>query len=150
MEPSPQRIVLPLPVLPTTLTPNQLSPASLAYFGDAVYELFIRFIFLSQPQRINDYHQQVVAHVRAETQAHYLDVLREHFTSHELDILRQGRNAATAGPRRVSAKIYRQATGLETLLGYLYLWDQQRLQDILFVLWETIMAEMATSQNPSV
>lgn len=145
MEPRPQRFVFPLPVVTSGINPNQLSTASLAYFGDAVYELFIRFIFLSQPQRMNDYHQQVVAHVRAESQAHYLGILREYFTSQELDILRQGRNAATAGPRRVSAKIYRQATGLEAVLGYLYLGNPSRLQDILLILRDKIMADIEAS-----
>jgi ribonuclease-3 family protein len=45
--------------------------------------------------------------------------------------LRRGRNAATASPRRLDPEIYQQATSLETLMGYLYLTDPQRLTELL-------------------
>ena len=48
---------------------DRLSPASLAYLGDAVYELYIRTYYLLPPQRLGDYHAQVVGKVRAEQQA---------------------------------------------------------------------------------
>ena len=137
-----------LPLAPSAIAPQQLSPAALAYFGDAVYELFIRFIFLTPPQRISAYHHQVVAHVRAESQARYMEVLWPHCTAAELTIFRQGRNAAADGPKRVSAKIYRQATGFETLLGYLYLSDPPRLQSILALLERHIRAELAATESP--
>jgi len=34
-------------------------------------------------------------------------------------------------PRRVDPEIYQQATSLETLIGYLYLTDSQRLTELL-------------------
>ncbi|HEY9675573.1 MAG TPA: ribonuclease III domain-containing protein [Waterburya sp.] len=110
---------------------QQVSPASLAYLGDAVYELYIRTWYLLPPRRLNDYHQQVVAQVRAETQANNLRSLEPYLTDPELEILRRGRNAATGSTRRVDPKIYQQATSLETLLGYLYLTDPQRLTQLL-------------------
>ena len=110
---------------------QQLSPASLAYLGDAVYELFVRTCYLLPPQRLKDYHRQVVAQVRAETQAETLQSLKPHLTDNELEILRRGRNAATGSPRRLAPEIYQQATSLETLLGYLYLSDHQRLIQLL-------------------
>ena len=111
-----------------------LSPAALAYIGDAVYELFIRRYYLVPPQRIQTYHQQVVAQVRAETQAQHLQTLIPHLTTDELDWLKRGRNAVTNRPRRVDANIYQQATSLETLVGYLYLTNPQRLIELLNVL----------------
>ncbi|NET56406.1 MAG: Mini-ribonuclease 3 [Symploca sp. SIO2E6] len=110
---------------------QQLSPASLAYLGDAVYELFFRTCYLLPPKRLKDYHRQVVAQVRAETQALTLQSLKPHLTDNELDILRRGRNAATGTPRRLPPEIYQQASSLETLLGYLYLTDPQRLIQLL-------------------
>lgn len=110
---------------------QQVSPASLAYLGDAVYELYIRTCYLLPPKRLCDYHQQVVDKVRAESQANSLRSLEPHLTEPELEILRRGRNAATGSPRRLDPKIYRQATSLETLLGYLYLTDPQRLTQLL-------------------
>lgn len=110
---------------------QQLSPASLAYLGDAVYELYIRTCYLLPPKRLKDYHRQVVAQVRAETQAANLRSLTPHLTDNELEILRRGRNAATGSPRRLAPEIYQQATSLETLLGYLYLSDPHRLIQLL-------------------
>ena len=110
---------------------QRLSPASLAYLGDAVYELYIRTCYLLPPRRIGDYHQQVVSQVRAESQAKTLRSLEPYLTASELEILRRGRNAATGHPRRLDPKIYQQATSLETLLGYLYLTDPQRLTQLL-------------------
>lgn len=131
-----------LPLVPPKIPAHQLPPAALAYFGDAVYELFIRWLFLTPPQRINAYHRQVVAHVRAESQARYMDFLWEYCTETERSIFRQGRNAAADGPKRVAAKIYRQATGFEALLGYLYLTNPQRLQEIFQLLEQYIRNEM--------
>jgi ribonuclease III family protein len=66
----------------------QLSPAALAYLGDAVYELYVRTSFLLPPKRSHVYHQQVVAQVRAEAQSSHLQRLSIHLTSAELDVLR--------------------------------------------------------------
>jgi ribonuclease-3 family protein len=103
----------------------------LAYLGDAVYELYIRTYYLLPPKRISDYHNQVVTQVRAESQANHLRSLKPLLTAPELEILRRGRNAATASPRRLDPEIYQQATSLETLMGYLYLTDPQRLTELL-------------------
>lgn len=110
---------------------QQVSPASLAYLGDAVYELYVRTCYLLPPKRLGDYHHQVVAQVRAEAQAAQVRSLEPHLTAPELEILRRGRNAATSSPKRLDPKIYQQATSLETLLGYLYLTNPQRLTQLL-------------------
>lgn len=110
---------------------NQISPAALAYVGDAVYELYIRTHYLLPPKRVQVYHEQVVAQVRAESQAQHLQSLQPHLTHAELEILKRGRNAASKGPKRLNPEIYQQATSLETLLGYLYLADSQRLMVLL-------------------
>lgn len=112
----------------------QLSPASLAYVGDAVYELYIRTHYLLPPTRLSDYHNLVVAQVRAEQQAAHLHELESDLTDAEREIVRRGRNAASGGPRRVSPELYQQATGLETLIGYLYLQNPQRLNQLLDIL----------------
>lgn len=108
-----------------------ISPVALAYLGDAVYELYMRRRYLLPPKRLEAYHRQVVAQVRAESQAKHLRSLEPHLTEAELDILRKGRNAASGGPKRVSPEIYQQATSLETLMGYLYLTDPERLNQLL-------------------
>ena len=110
---------------------QQLSPAALAYLGDAVYELYVRTQLLMPPKRLQTYHQDVVERVRAESQACCLRSLEPHLTPLETDLLRRGRNAAVKRPKRVEATIYQQATSFETLLGYLYLTDPCRLAQLL-------------------
>ena len=110
---------------------GQVSPTALAYLGDAVYELYVRTQFLLPPKRVSDYHHQVVSKVRAESQAESLNLLETHLTEGEKDIVRRGRNAASGCPRRLSPELYQQATSLETLLGYLYLHNPTRLQELL-------------------
>ena len=110
---------------------EQISPVSLAYLGDAIYELYIRSQFLLPPKRISSYHGQVVAQVRAETQAKYLQCLEPYLTESEHKIVLRGRNAATSRPKRLDPKVYQQATSLETLIGYLYLKDPDRLAELL-------------------
>lgn len=110
---------------------DRLSPIALAYIGDAVFELYVRTQFLTPPKRMADYHSQVVTQVRAESQASYLSELLPYLTESEKEIVRRGRNASTIKPRRLSRHIYQQATSLEALIGYLYLTNPPRLQDLL-------------------
>lgn len=110
---------------------QQLSPAALAYLGDAVYELYVRGLYLVPPKRSHDYHLQVVTRVRAESQALHLRLLQPYLTQAEQEILRRGRNATGNKPKRVDLKTYQQATSLETLIGYLYITDPHRLFQLL-------------------
>ncbi|MDM9379382.1 ribonuclease III domain-containing protein [Chlorogloeopsis sp. ULAP01] len=110
---------------------QQLSPAALAYLGDAIYEFYVRMFYLLPPQRSEAYHRLVVAQVRAEKQALHLRSLMPHLQQNELEIVRRGRNAATGRPKRVDPETYQQATSLETLIGYLYLTNYQRLTELL-------------------
>jgi len=110
---------------------EQISPAALAYLGDAVYELYVRSVYLLPPKRSQAYHRLVVAQVRAEAQALHLRSLTPYLNNTELEIVRRGRNAAINRPKRVDPEIYQQATSLEALMGYLYLTDSRRLTELL-------------------
>uniref|UniRef100_A0A832M2U6 Mini-ribonuclease 3 n=1 Tax=Oscillatoriales cyanobacterium SpSt-402 TaxID=2282168 RepID=A0A832M2U6_9CYAN len=131
-EHSPIQLFLSSPLPPSQL--QRLSPAALAYLGDAIYELFVRRFYLTPPKRIQVYHQQVVAQVRAEAQARHLQTLIPQLTQVEMDWLKRGRNSTTGHSRRVEPEIYQQATSLETLVGYLYLTNPERLFFLLSLL----------------
>jgi ribonuclease-3 family protein len=107
----------------------EIPVASLAYLGDAVYELHIRLKYLQPPRTANSYHKLVVSHVRAESQAQQLDSLE--LTADECDLVRRGRNAAGSASRHLDPDIYQKATGFEALVGYLYLTNPDRLAQIL-------------------
>ncbi|NJR73036.1 MAG: ribonuclease III [Scytonema sp. CRU_2_7] len=111
---------------------QQISPTALAYLGDAVCELYVRMFYLLPPRRPKVYHNLVVAQVRAETQAKMLQSLYPYLSSTELEIVRRGSQRCHRTPlKRVDPATYQQATSLETLLGYLYLTDFQRLTELL-------------------
>lgn len=115
-------------------TVKSLSPTALAYLGDAVFELYVRNHYLFPPRRIADFHRCVVAQVRAEQQAAILTDLLPQLTPAEKEWVRRGRNAAASSSRRADPELYRAATGLETLFGYLYLTDTQRLEQLLLLI----------------
>ncbi len=111
---------------------QQISPAALAYVGDVVYELHVRMQYLMPPKHSRLYHQCVVDQVRAEQQAHHLEVWEPMLTEAEARIVKRGRNAATKlKPKRLSPTVYQQATSFEALVGYLYLTNPERLTELL-------------------
>ncbi|MEB3359313.1 MAG: ribonuclease III domain-containing protein [Synechococcales bacterium] len=120
---------------------QQLSPAALAYIGDAVYELYVRVYYLYPPKRLHAQHVQVVQQVRAESQAQHLQVLRPYLKEDELEIVRRGRNATSKPPKRMDLTLYQQATSFETLVGYLYLTNCDRLHELFELLCFEVFPE---------
>ncbi|MCR4400838.1 MAG: ribonuclease III domain-containing protein [Syntrophomonadaceae bacterium] len=119
---------------------REYSPALLAYVGDAVYELYVRSHLVAGGNlRVKDAHQQAVSVVRAESQARLLRAMATELSEEEAAVMRRGRNAkGRHAPRGVDTSDYRLSTGLEALIGYLYLkGDYQRLQ----VLMERALSE---------
>ena len=116
---------------PVKQNPKLLSPLTLAFVGDVVYELLVREKIVqvgSMPtKRLNALKVELV---RASAQAIVYDVLEPMLTEEEHDILKRGRNSHTGSvPKNGSVADYRKATGVEALFGYLYLKkDNERLQ----------------------
>jgi ribonuclease III family protein len=99
--------------------------------GDAVYELHIRQQLLQRPCSVHQLHQKTVQRVRAEAQAVLVEPLRSYLHPSEQEILKRGHNANSTVPQRLDPETYRKATALEALLGYLYLSDPGRLEQVL-------------------
>lgn len=99
------------------------SPLTLAYIGDAVYDLVIRTIVVERANRpANKLHKTVVRYVNAGTQAQMIMALEEELTEEEKAVYHRGRNAKSyTSAKNASIADYRKATGLEALFGYLYL-----------------------------
>ncbi len=111
-----------------------LSPQQLAWLGDAVWELHQRLIQCRRPARPLEFHRAVVGRVRAPAQAEALRRLEPRLRPQELELVRRGRNRAGRGPRGGDPALYGQATGFETMLGWLFLRDPQRLAELLDLL----------------
>ena len=113
--------------------PNLYSPLTLAFLGDAVYELCARQYVVAQRNRpVGELHQQAVALVNAGAQSAALERLLPLLTPEELAVFKRGRNAsASSTPKHAEIADYRRATGVEALFGYLFLrGEQQRLQEL--------------------
>ena len=103
----------------------------LAWLGDAVWELHQRLRHCRQPGRSDDLHRAVVAEVRADAQAIALQRLEPWLKEEEKALVRRGRNRAGRGPRSADAATYGQATGFETMVGWLFLHNPDRLAQLL-------------------
>lgn len=115
--------------------PRSYSPLALAYIGDTVFDLFVRTKIIEQGnRRVTDMHRRAVSLVRAESQADMARMLEEQVLApDEIEILKWGRNAkVNTHPKGATLAEYHMATGLETLLGFLYLdGREERLGEIL-------------------
>lgn len=102
------------------------SGLTLAYIGDAIYDLVIRTYIVEQGNApVNKLHKQVIKLVKASAQAKLYHTIQDMLTEEEEAIYKRGRNAKSFTSAKNADLIeYRTATGLEALIGYLYLTDQ--------------------------
>ena len=120
-----------------TLSPEQarmLSPLQLAYIGDSVHALLVRTNLLQKNLLVRDMHRASNEAVSAVSQARELARVLPLLSPEEADIVRRGRNAHPrhSAPKSASTADYAGATGLEALLGYLYVTGQsERLRELL-------------------
>lgn len=102
------------------------SGLTLAYIGDAIYDLVIRtYIVWHGNAPVNKLHKQVVKLVQASAQAKLYHTVQDMLTEEEEIIYKRGRNAKSfTSAKNADIVEYRTATGLEALFGYLYLTGQ--------------------------
>ena len=102
------------------------SPLTLAYIGDAIYEIVIRTRLVTEANtQVSKLHKRASNLVKAHTQAEIITSLLEELTEEEMQIYKRGRNAKTVTmAKNATMADYRKATGLEALVGYLYLTDR--------------------------
>ena len=122
-----------------TVAPEKLSPLALAYIGDAVYELAVREYLLGRGEAHNkELHRRAVELVRAEKQSELYDVISTILGDEEKEVMRHGRNAKGGHhPPHTSVGAYRRATGVEALVGWLYLRGEK---DKLALIFEQLFA----------
>ncbi len=113
-----------------------MSPLRLAYMGDTVWELLIRQRLLHSGKSVRHMHQGAVSGVNAGAQAIALRRIAGALTETEMDVVHRGRNAHARhpAPRHQQQADYQAATGLEALMGYLYVTGQEERLKQLFAL----------------
>ena len=108
----------------------------LAYLGDSVYELYVRrYLVKKNIGKVNDLQKEAIKYVSASNQEKYLlKMIDDNYLSEEeLDIVKRARNHKNNHKPKYSSIItYKNATGLEALIGYLYLNNNNdRINDIM-------------------
>ncbi len=110
------------------------SPLTLAFIGDSIYDLIIRTTVVESGNApVNKLHKRASKMVQASAQADLYHTIKESLTEEEMAIFKRGRNAKSfTSAKNAGVVEYRTATGLEALVGYLYLTDQMdRLMELI-------------------
>ena len=113
---------------------------SLAYIGDAYYEIMVRDYLLEKGiTKVNELHKEAIKFTSGEAQAKFIDLFFENniLTENEIDIYKKGRNSATSHRKNLSGAEYQKATGFEAVIGFLYEnKDLERLNDLFKLMIE--------------
>ena len=111
-----------------------INPLTLAFIGDAVYEVFIRTYLISENKnlKVQQLHLKVVSYVKAKAQSDFAKKIIDSFTEKEMAVFKRGMNTKSGVPKNANVGEYRWATGFEAVIGYLYLiGDNERLNELL-------------------
>ena len=102
---------------------DEISPLTLAFVGDGVYDLLVREYLVCKANRpVGELNKIKVSLVNCKSQADFAKQIMPHLTEKETSIYKRGRNAAPkCTPKNGSVADYHSATGLECLFGYLHL-----------------------------
>lgn len=110
------------------------SPLTLAYIGDGIFDLVIRTLVVAKGNTsANQLHRTTSQIVKAHSQAMMVQALLDILTPEETDVYRRGRNAKShTMAKNATVADYRNATGFEALMGYLYLTKQEnRMMELI-------------------
>ncbi|WP_051430696.1 Mini-ribonuclease 3 [Thermicanus aegyptius] len=129
---------------PLERNPALLNALTLAYLGDSVYEVYVRYTLIAQgkvnPHRL---HREAIRFVAAKGQSRQLERIKEELTTEEEAIVRRARNSKPShSPKHAVMKDYLQATAFEALIGYLFLTGKkERMEELIDLGIEEILKE---------
>lgn len=124
--------------------PKLMSPLTLAFVGDGVYELLAReYLAARSTAPVGQLHDRTVELVSAKAQSAAYGRIAGLLTPEEEEIYHRGRNAnATHSPKHTDPAVYRRATGVEALFGWLYLSGRgERLEELFGAILDTLGSE---------
>lgn len=115
------------------LSAEQYSPLTLAYIGDCVYELYVRtYLIKDANHNVNKLHKSATKYVCCKAQAELYRKIENMLTDAELAVYKRGRNTKSHVPKNSEMKDYRIATGVEALIGHLYIkGENERICELL-------------------
>lgn len=109
---------------------NELNIKNYAHIGDAVYEVFIREHTILMTSNLKKLHSLTVHFVNAGFQTELLEKITPFLNDKELDLARRARNIPTSSARRIDRALHSSATSLEVLLGFNYLHNKARFNEL--------------------
>ena len=115
---------------------STINVLALAYLGDSIYEIYVRKHMLENGiEKVNNLQKEAVNYVSAKAQAKFLEkILEEDFLmEEEIAIVKRARNhKGKSNPKNTDIITYKHATGLEALIGYLYIEENnKRIDEIM-------------------
>ncbi len=113
---------------------STINPQKLAFLGDAVYELIVRYNIVKNFQgNIGELNSIKTKNVCCSAQSDMYEKIKDILTPKEIAVYKWGRNAHTGNSsKKKSSVAYHRATGLEALFGYLYLNQEfERIQEFV-------------------
>ena len=125
---------------------NAISNLGLAHMGDCVWEILTRARLCAEGgKNVRNLHQRTISMVNASYQARFADQMLPYLNEEELAFYRRGKNSHVhAVPKASTPLEYAKATGLEAMLGAMYLYGQT---ERINALYHTVMAEMEESHG---
>lgn len=111
------------------VNPEEMSNDTLAYLGDAVFNLYAKLYVLADT-KVQKMHSVATILVSRQGQSKILSKIFDLLNEKEREVVRRGINSKGAR-KHGNDKQYMESTGLETLIGYLYLVDKERLSSLL-------------------
>ncbi|MEE1153692.1 MAG: ribonuclease III domain-containing protein [Acutalibacteraceae bacterium] len=120
---------------------RQISPLTLSFIGDGVYDLMIREYVVSLANRpVGQLNSRKVSVVNCKFQSECAEILVPNLTEEELVIYKRGKNANVhCIPKNANKDDYHNATGFEALFGYLYLKkDIARIRELFNLIVDNI------------
>ncbi|MDO4739271.1 MAG: ribonuclease III domain-containing protein [Eubacteriales bacterium] len=96
----------------------------MAFLGDTIYDFYIRRRLLVAGGPMKQLQQAASKRVCAKAQSRALGLVEEMLSEEERDVVRRARNTKQRPPKNADPAQYQRATGLEALLGWLYIQEK--------------------------
>lgn len=103
---------------------ENINSLALAYLGDSIYEVYIRnFLINKGIVKVNELQKEAITYVSAKKQSEYLTKMIDanFLLEEEIQIIKRARNHKSHASKSTDIRTYKNSTGLEALIGYLYL-----------------------------
>lgn len=109
------------------------------FIGDTVFDLYVRTLLVTQADaKVHELHLMSAKRVCAKGQAEGFRKIEPLLDDEEMGVYKRGRNSHLGTvAKNATISDYRTATGMETLIGYLYLNGRdERLTELMKLILE--------------